>query len=85
MLAIFWAVKKFEYEIRGREFLLVSDHKALQEIRKKAEFSNVRINRWIDLIQEFDFEIMYNKGEELAVPDTLSRLYEKDREKEIKR
>ena len=76
MLAVYWGVKKFEYELRGRKFILVSDHKALQEIRKKAYFNNSRINRWIELIQEFDFEIQYNKGEELAVPDALSRLYE---------
>lgn len=85
MLAVFWAVKKFEYELRGRKFQLVSDHKALEEIRSKAEFNNARVNRWIDQIQEFDFEIKYNKGEELAVPDALSRLYEKETEKEIKR
>lgn len=82
MPAIYWAVKKFVYELRGRKFKLVSDHKALQEIRNKAEFNNARINRWIDQIQEFDFEICYNKGEELAVPDALSKLYEKERKRQ---
>jgi hypothetical protein len=76
MYAIFWGIKKFEYELRGRRFQLVTDHKALEEIRKKGYFENNRVNRWIEKIQEFDFEVRYEKGEELAVPDALSRLYE---------
>lgn len=53
---------------------LVTDHEALVEMRNNPEFNNTRINRWIEQIQEFDFQIEYNKGEELAVPDG-SRLY----------
>lgn len=48
-------IKKFEYELKGRKFKLIIDHKALTEIRKKWHFNN-RVNRWIVLIQEFDFE-----------------------------
>jgi hypothetical protein len=76
MYAVVWGIKKFEYELRGRKFRLVTDHKALTEIRKKGQFNNDRVNRWADLIQEFDFEVEYKKGEELVVPDALSRLYE---------
>ena len=56
MYAVFWATKKFEYELSGRKFKLITDHKALTEIRKKGHFNNNRVNRWIDLIQEFDVE-----------------------------
>lgn len=76
MLAIFWAVKKFEYDLRGRKFTIVTDHKALENIRTKPNFTNNRINRWIEKIQEFDFEVKYEKAENLVVPDALSRLYE---------
>lgn len=86
MLAVYWAVKKFEYELRGRRFILVTDHKALEVIRTKAYMENNRINRWVEQIQEFDFEVRYNKGEEMAVPDALSRLYQKEEtEKEVLR
>ncbi|KAI5151978.1 hypothetical protein ENBRE01_2475 [Enteropsectra breve] len=84
MYAVFWGIKKFEYELRGRRFKLITDHKALEEIRRKAEFNNSRVNRWIEIIQEFDFEVHYNKGEELAAPDALSRLYENERGVKIK-
>ena len=49
MLAVFWGIKKFEYELRGRRFQLVTDHKALEEIRKKPYFKNDRINRYRSL------------------------------------
>jgi len=50
MYAVFWGIKKFEYELRGRKFRLVTDHKALTKIRKKEFFYNNRINLWIDMI-----------------------------------
>jgi len=76
MYAVYWGILKFEYELRGKRFLLETDHKALVEIRRKPVFENDRINRWIEHIQEFDFEVRYKKGEEIGVPDALSRLYE---------
>lgn len=72
-------IKKFEYELRGRKFKLVTDHKALTELRKKGQFNNNRVNRWADLIQEFDFEVEYNKGDDLLVPQGK---YEETREME---
>jgi len=84
MFAVFWAIKKFEYELRGRKFRLVTDHKALAEIRKKGHFNSNRVNRWINLIQEFDFDVEYNKGMDLAVPDALSRIYEGEDKDTIK-
>lgn len=79
MLAIFWGVKKFEYELRGRRFKLVTDHKALENIRSNPNFNNNRINRWVEKIQEFDFEIEYQKPENLVGPDALSRVYEEEK------
>lgn len=38
MLAVFWEIKKFEYEQRGRKFILITDHKALEKIRRKPYF-----------------------------------------------
>lgn len=80
MLAVYWGVKKFEYELRGRKFTILSDHKALEEIRKKAEFKNNRINRWIENIQEFDFDIKYVNPNEIKDADLLSREFETEEE-----
>ncbi|KRH92398.1 putative LTR retrotransposon [Pseudoloma neurophilia] len=81
MLAIYWGLKRFEYELRGRKFKLETDHKALLEIRKKPQFNNNRINRWIELIQEFDFSVVYVEGEKMGQADQLSRLDDEDKKK----
>lgn len=73
MLAVQWGIKKFEYELRGRKFTLETNHKALEEIRKKPYFNNNRINRWVEQIQEFDFVVRYKRGEEMIDADAISR------------
>ena len=42
MYAIFWAVKKFEYELRGRRFKIETDNKSPAEIINKPNFDNAR-------------------------------------------
>jgi hypothetical protein len=81
MLGVMWGIEKFKYELSGRKFHLITDHKALESIRSKAEFENNRINRWVEKIQEYEFTIEYRKGVELVAPDALSRLYEEDKKK----
>lgn len=83
MLAIFWGVKKFEYDLRGRRFKLITDHKALEQIRNKPDYANNRINRWIERIQEFDFSVEYQSPENLVGPDALSRIGEETDTKKI--
>lgn len=63
MFFIFNALKKYEYELRGRWLKLESDYKTVVEIRIKPPFNNNRINRLIEFIKEFDFEIVYIEGE----------------------
>jgi hypothetical protein len=79
MLAVFWGVKKFEYELRGRRFEIMTDHKSLEEIREKPCFNNNRINRWIEKIQEFDFKIQYVRGENMKDADALSKQYQEEK------
>ncbi|KAF9756160.1 Retrovirus-related Pol polyprotein from transposon 17.6, partial [Nosema granulosis] len=69
-------VEKFEYELRGRKFELLTDHKALEDIRKKPYFNNNRVNRWIERIQDDDFSVQYIKGEFMGDADALSRQYQ---------
>ncbi|KAF9760692.1 Retrovirus-related Pol polyprotein from transposon 17.6 [Nosema granulosis] len=85
MYAVFWAVKIFEYELRDRRFKVETDHKALIEIRRKTDFNNSRINRWIEKKQEFNFSIEYRKGEEIVDADALSRVYTHEEEEERKK
>ena len=49
--AIFWMVKKFEYELGGKKFKIETDHKVLVKFRNKPGFENNRDNRWIEIMQ----------------------------------
>jgi hypothetical protein len=81
-LAVVWGIEYFDYQLRGRKFKLITDHIALESIRNKGDFGNKRMNRWIERIQDYDFDITYKKGEELVSADALSRLYENEKIKE---
>ena len=54
-MAVVWGIQKFNLELRERKLTLETDHKALEQISKKPEFSNNRLNRWIEKIQEYNF------------------------------
>jgi transposase InsO family protein len=83
MLAVKWGIEKFSYELKGRQFHLITDHRALEHIRDKPEFENQRINRWIESIQSYNFTIEYRKGEDLVTADALSRIYEEEKKSQL--
>lgn len=83
MYAVFWGIKRFEYELRGRKFILETDHKALEKLKEKPYFENNRINRWSEKIMEFDFEIRYVKGDEMGKADELNRNFDNKQVKSI--
>ena len=55
MLGAIWAMEHFQYYLKGREFTLVTDHKALEALNNKNEIKSARIQRWIERINNFDF------------------------------
>lgn len=69
-------MEKFEYQLKGRYFQLITDHKALEFIRKKEGFENSRMQRWLEKMQEYDFTVEYRRGESIISADALSRIYE---------
>jgi hypothetical protein len=70
-LAALWGMEKFQYYLTGKKFVLVTDHKALEEIRNKTEFGSKRTQRWIERFENFEFAIKYRKVCEIAIADTL--------------
>ncbi len=60
----------------------MTDHKALEEIRRKPFFNNNRVNRWIERIQEYDFSVQYIKGALMGDADALSRQYQDEKDTE---
>ena len=72
--AIFYALKKWEYLLRDREFTVITDHKNLTRLRADHD-SNKMVKRWFMTFQEFDIKAWnYLEGPLNHVPDGLSRL-----------
>ncbi len=77
LLAIVESLKRFRNLLHGVRFRAYTDHKALQYILTQRNLSP-RQQRWMDLLNEFDFEVIYIPGETNVLPDALSRIYSAD-------
>lgn len=73
VLAAMWAMEKLSYILLGREFDLITDHKAIEEIKKKRDFGSQKIYRWFESLERFQYKVIYKPGEQLIVADALSR------------
>ena len=72
LLAIKFALEKFEHFIIGRRFIILTDHAALTALNSKTNLQG-RMARWLDTFTRFDYEIIHIKGKLNTIPDTLSR------------
>lgn len=71
-LAVKWALDSLKYYLIGKEFLLETDHRALQWIHRMKD-TNARITRWYLSLQPFRFQIKYKPGHQNVIADFLSR------------
>ena len=56
----------------GRSFVVECDHQALKPLFQK-QLKGAIYERWLAILQEFDFEIRYKPADQMVVPDALSR------------
>ena len=77
LLAIVFALEKFQSYLVGSKIVIYTDHTTIKYLLRKAD-SNQRLIRWILLLQEFDLVIKDKKGSENVVADHLSRLVNDD-------
>jgi hypothetical protein len=72
-LAIVLAIKHFHVYLHGVFFIVRTDHRALVWLYKaKDQFS--KLLRWSIFLQQYNFLIVYGKGQSNVVADALSRL-----------
>ena len=70
--ALYFSIVQFGYYLRGKSFLLETDHRNLVWIER----SQVPIvARWRVLLQSYNFEIRHIPGKDNNVADWLSRMY----------
>ncbi|MCO5562959.1 hypothetical protein L7F22_016595 [Adiantum nelumboides] len=72
LLAVVHALKKQRHYLLNQIFEFVIDHKSLKWIFTQPEL-NMRRRRWVEFLQEFNFEIKFRPGKENQVADALSR------------
>nr|GEZ76130.1 reverse transcriptase domain-containing protein [Tanacetum cinerariifolium] len=73
MLAVVYAFEKFRSYLILNKSIVYTDHSALKYLFAKKD-SKSRLLRWVLLLQEFTFKVIYTKGEENLAADHLSRL-----------
>ena len=74
LLSITYAYKTWRPYLHGGKFMIMTDHRPLKYLDTHKTFSR-RQARWVEFMQEFDYEISYIKGKTITVADALSRQY----------
>jgi hypothetical protein len=74
LLALVETLKRFRGMLHGTRFTVRTDHKGLIHLKTQKDLSH-RQHRWLDIINEFDFDIDYIPGETNGFADALSRIY----------
>ncbi|KAJ3561342.1 hypothetical protein NP233_g10248 [Leucocoprinus birnbaumii] len=72
LFAIVRALTKWRSDLLGIPFTVLTDHRMLECFQTQKHLSRQQA-RWMELLQQYDFEIVYVKGEDNAVADALSR------------
>ena len=66
-----WSMERFRHYLYGQKFVVVSDCSAVAAL--KAKNGSPQINRWLNRISEFEFEVRHRPGVSMAHVDALSR------------
>jgi hypothetical protein len=74
-LVIIFSLKKFHHYLLGYKAKIVTNHKALTYLVNKFN-PNGRLNRWLLLMEEFDFDIVHCPRRQHDNVDGLTRAYE---------
>ena len=73
LLSLVWSAKYSQHYVYGRKIYLITDHKALAEL-KSIKIPEGRLGRFILKLQNLDHEIIYRPGKLNGNADALSRL-----------
>jgi hypothetical protein len=70
--AVVFALKLWRHYLYGVKFTVYTDHKSLKHIFDQKQL-NMRQRRWLELLNDYDCEILYTPGKGNVVADALSR------------
>ncbi|TYK23834.1 ty3-gypsy retrotransposon protein [Cucumis melo var. makuwa] len=72
LAAVVFALKIWRHYLYGEKILIFTDHKSLKYFFTQKEL-NMRQRRWLELVKDYDCEILYHPGKANVVADALSR------------
>ncbi|KAL5546021.1 hypothetical protein UlMin_005708 [Ulmus minor] len=72
LAAVVFALKLWRHYLYGARCQIFTDHKSLKYIFTQKEL-NMRQRRWLELVKDYDCEILYHPGKANCVADALSR------------
>lgn len=79
LLSIVFATSKFHQYIYGKHITIETDHQPLVTIVKKPlHKAPARLQKMMMQLYRYDFDLVYKKGAELYIADTLSRAPRRD-------
>ena len=70
--AIVFALRIWRHYLYNTKCMVFTDHKSLQHILNQKELNKTQC-RWIELLADYDCEILYHPGKANVVADALSR------------
>ena len=74
LAAIIFDLKQYRQYLLGRHFIVRSDHPALTYLRSAKELIGQQA-RWLDFMEEFNFDHQHRAGASHGNADALSRKY----------
>ncbi|KAL4030754.1 hypothetical protein IC575_009005 [Cucumis melo] len=72
LAAMVFALKIWRHYLYGEKIQIFTDHKTLKYFFTQKEL-NMRQRRWLELVKDYDCEILYHPGKANVVADALSR------------
>ncbi|KAE8237293.1 hypothetical protein A4X13_0g8842 [Tilletia indica] len=75
LLAVLEALMKWEDQLLGRKFVIITDHRSLEYLQTQKKLSG-RQARWLEYLSRFTYSIQYVSGDSNVVADYLSRFWE---------
>ncbi|KAJ9541992.1 hypothetical protein OSB04_028498 [Centaurea solstitialis] len=77
LAAVVFALKLWRHYLYGVKCTIYTDHKSLRYFLDQQNL-NMRQRRWLDVVKDYDYEILYHPGKANVVADTLSRKAHRD-------
>ncbi|KAI3707652.1 hypothetical protein L6452_26279 [Arctium lappa] len=72
LAAVVFALKLWRHYLYGTKCTLYTDHKSLKYVFDQKEL-NMRQRMWLELLKDYDCELLYHSGKANVVADALSR------------